>query len=55
LANNIITRSIGGTLLELANATVNISTIIRMVRSSPRPLRNPPTESANTARGLPGG
>jgi hypothetical protein len=26
-----------------------------MVRSSPRPLRNPPTESANTARGLPGG
>ena len=35
LANNILTGSIGGTLLELANATVNISTIIRMVRSSP--------------------
>jgi hypothetical protein len=36
LANNILTGSIGGTLLELANATVNISTIVRMVRSSPR-------------------
>jgi hypothetical protein len=35
LANNILTGSIGGTLLELANAAVNISTIIRMVRSSP--------------------
>jgi hypothetical protein len=35
LANNILTGSVGGTLLELANATVNISTIIRMVRSSP--------------------
>jgi hypothetical protein len=37
LANNIITGSIGGTLLELANATINISTMIRMVRSSPGP------------------
>ena len=35
LANNIIAGSIGGTVLELANATVNISTMIRMVRSSP--------------------
>ena len=35
LANNIISRSIGGTLLEVANATINISTMIRMVRSSP--------------------
>jgi hypothetical protein len=35
LANNILTGSIGGTLLELANAAVNLSTIIRMVRSSP--------------------
>jgi hypothetical protein len=35
LANNILTGSIGGTLLELANATVNISTIVRLVRSSP--------------------
>ena len=34
LANNIITGSIGGTLLEIANATVNISTMIRMIRSS---------------------
>jgi hypothetical protein len=36
LANNIISRSIGGTLLEVANATINISTMIRMVRSSPQ-------------------
>jgi hypothetical protein len=36
LANNVITGSIGGTLLELANAIINISTMIRMVRSSPR-------------------
>jgi hypothetical protein len=35
LANNIISGSIGGILLELANATVNISTMVRMVRSSP--------------------
>ena len=35
LANNILTGSIGGTLLELAKATINISTMIRMVRSSP--------------------
>jgi hypothetical protein len=32
LANNIISRSIGGTLLELVAATVNTSTMIRMVR-----------------------
>ena len=32
LANNIISGSIGGTLLEVANATINISTMIRMVR-----------------------
>ncbi len=37
LANNIITGSIGGTLLEVANAAINISTMIRMVRSSPKP------------------
>ncbi|MGA2038534.1 MAG: YgjV family protein [Bryobacteraceae bacterium] len=36
LANNIISRSIGGTLLEAANATINISTMIRMVRSPAR-------------------
>jgi hypothetical protein len=35
LANNIISGSIGGTLLEVANAIINISTMIRMVRSSP--------------------
>jgi hypothetical protein len=33
LANNIITRSIGGTMLEVANATINISTMLRMARS----------------------
>jgi hypothetical protein len=35
LANNLITRSIGGTLLELANATLNITTMIRMLRAAP--------------------
>ena len=34
LANNIVTGSIGGTVLELANAIINISTMIRMARSS---------------------
>jgi hypothetical protein len=33
LANNIITGSIGGTILEVANAAINISTMIRMARS----------------------
>ena len=33
LANNIISGSIGGTILEVANAVINISTMIRMVRS----------------------
>jgi hypothetical protein len=32
LANNIISGSIGGTLLEVANAVINIWTMIRMVR-----------------------
>jgi hypothetical protein len=32
LANNIISGSIGGTLLEVANAIINIWTMIRMVR-----------------------
>jgi hypothetical protein len=32
LANNIISGSIGGTLLELVSATVNISTMIRISR-----------------------
>ena len=40
LVNNIITGSIGGTLLEIANATVNISTMIHMVRSSPYSARS---------------
>jgi hypothetical protein len=35
LANNLITGSIGGTALPLANASINITTMIRMVRSSP--------------------
>jgi hypothetical protein len=34
LTHNIIARSIGGTVLELANATINISTMIRMARST---------------------
>jgi hypothetical protein len=33
LANNVITGSIGGTILELANAAINISTMIRMARA----------------------
>jgi hypothetical protein len=33
LANNIITGSIGGTILEVANATLNISTMIRIART----------------------
>jgi hypothetical protein len=37
LANNIITGSIGGTLLEVANATINVTTMIRLLRSSPKP------------------
>jgi hypothetical protein len=41
LANNIISGSIGGTLLELANATINISTMIRMVRSARAQSRRP--------------
>src|ERR1017187_524512 len=35
LANNILPGAFVGTLLELAKATINISTMIRMVRSSP--------------------
>ena len=35
LANAIVTGSIGGTILELTNATINISTMIRMARSAP--------------------
>jgi hypothetical protein len=37
LANNIITGSIGGTLLEVANATINITTMIRMLRGARTP------------------
>jgi hypothetical protein len=33
LANNLITGSIGGTLLEVANATLNITTMIRLARA----------------------
>ncbi len=33
LANNVITGSIGGTVLEVANATLNITTMIRMLRA----------------------
>jgi len=35
LANNLIAGSIGGTILEVANASLNIATMIRMVRSRP--------------------
>jgi len=39
LANNVISGSIGGTLLELVIAAVNASTIVRMLRTSPeRPV-----------------
>ena len=38
LANNIATGSIGGTILEVINATINISTIIRLARSQSDPL-----------------
>ena len=38
LANNVISRSIGGTLLESAIAVINISTIVRILRS---PAREP--------------
>jgi hypothetical protein len=34
LANNIISGSIGGTILEVTNAAVNVWTMTRMVRSS---------------------
>ncbi len=33
LANDIVTGSIGGTVLELANATINIVTMVRLARS----------------------
>ncbi len=36
LANNILSRSIGGTLLELFIASINISTMIRMSRAEAR-------------------
>ena len=38
LANAIVTGSIGGTVLELANAAINLSTIIRMARAEARSL-----------------
>lgn len=38
LSNNIVTGSIGGTILEVINATINISTMIRMARSQARGL-----------------
>jgi hypothetical protein len=34
LANNVIAGSIGGTILEVANIAINLSTIVRMVRDS---------------------
>ena len=33
LANNIVTGSIGGTVLEVANATINIATMVRIART----------------------
>jgi hypothetical protein len=38
LSNDIVTGSIGGTILEVLNATINISTIIRLARSQDRGL-----------------
>ncbi len=62
LANNIITGSIGGTLLEVANATINITTMIRMLRAAtvgrtpggrPRPRGSPWTRFSPTKSTLP--
>jgi len=52
LANNILSGSIGGTLLESMIATINLSTMIRLVRqSSPRKISTSgnPTPSAASA------
>jgi hypothetical protein len=35
LANNILTGSIGGTILELANALINLTTMLRMLTRPP--------------------
>jgi hypothetical protein len=45
LANNIICGSIGGTMLEAANAIINIWTMRRMVRSNRRGDQECPLES----------
>jgi hypothetical protein len=37
LANNILSRSVGGTLLEVFIASINTSTIVRMKRAGARP------------------
>ena len=47
LTNNIVSRSIGGILLELANATVNLSTIVRMLRSSTAAAATSPEQPAS--------
>jgi hypothetical protein len=51
LANNILSGSIGGTLLEVANASINLLTIVRLVRSPERlprvrPLTLPSADAA---------
>jgi hypothetical protein len=39
LTNNILSHSIGGTMLESVNAAVNVTTMIRMLRALPaKPL-----------------
>jgi len=37
IANNVIVGSIGGTALEVVIAVINLTTIVRMLRSRPAP------------------
>jgi hypothetical protein len=56
LANNLISRSIGGTLLELTVAAVNLSTILRLATDSRSARRAPvprPSECAEMPAGPP--
>jgi hypothetical protein len=42
LANNLYSGSIGGTVLELANAVINVTTMIRLARTAPRAIPESP-------------
>jgi len=51
LANNLLSGSIGGTVLEVANASINISTMIRMSqRNIPHNPTSAPCDSPPSAR-----